>query len=149
MDIVLVECPNDRRVVIVGRVLAYAEDPADPTCCNATFDAEHLAEALARAVGVGISVHRVELPADFAAWDEDGPLPGFTPEDVARWWVDFCEAQAEEAVMASPPPAYPTLAEQVLGIVAEAGMEITDGVRQLADDLEKAALLDIRGGNQD
>ncbi len=146
MEIVLVECPNDRRVVIAGRTLVYAEDAHDPTACNATYDAEFIAEALARAAGVGVRVHRVGLPDDFAVWDEDGPLPSFKPEDAVRWWVNLCEAQAEEAAMASPPPAYPTLAEQVLGVVAAAGMEITDGVRRLAAELETAAVAGTGSG---
>lgn len=145
MEIVLIECPNDRRIVITGCTLVYAEDVLDPTACNATYDAEFVAEALARAAGLGVRVHRVELPPDFAVWDEDGPLPSFKPEDVARWWRDLCDAQAEEAAMADPPPAYPTLAEQVLGVIGHAGLEITDEVRRLASELERAALA-CRGG---
>lgn len=140
MDIVLVQCPGDRLVLLCGGVLVYAEDVNDPTTCNATYDAEFVAEALARAAGVGVRVHRVELPPDFAAWDEDGPLPVFAAEHVRDWWMATCEAQAEEMVTATPPPAYPTLAEQVLGVVGFAGVPITDEVRRLAGELERAAL---------
>src|SRR3954453_19277914 len=114
MDITLIECPGDRLVLLCGGVLAYAEDVNDPTACNATYDAEFVAEVMARAAGASVRVNRLELPADFAVWDEDGPLPGFPPEDVARWWRATCEAQAEEAAMGGPPPSYPTLQEQLL-----------------------------------
>lgn len=148
MEIVLIECLSDRRVLLCGGVLVYAEDVNDPTACNATYDAEFVAEAMARAAGVGVRVHRLELPADFAVCDEDGPLPNFTPEDVARWWLDLCEAQAEEAAMAAPPPSYPTLQEQLLGVIGYAGLEITGEVRRIAAELEKAAL-EVEGGSRD
>lgn len=92
MEVVLIECPGDRRVLLCGRLLVYAE---------------WIAEQIARAAGVGVQVHHVRLPADFHACDEDDPLPCFTPEDVARWWVAMCDGQAEEEPMAAPPPAYP------------------------------------------
>jgi hypothetical protein len=123
----------------------YAEDPADACRCNADYDAEWIAEQLARASGVGVHVHRIELPADFHVCDEDGPLPAFTAEHVRDWWVSLCEAQAEEAAMTAPPPTYPPLAEQVLGVVAAAGLEITAEVRRLAGELERVALAGTGG----
>jgi hypothetical protein len=140
MQPVLIECPGDRCVVLLDGVLVYAESPNDPACRNAAYDAEWIAEQLARAAGVGVRVHRVQLPTDFAVPDEDGPLPRCTPEDAADWWRDVCEAQAEEAATAAPPPGHPTLAEMLLGVVAYSGLGITDEVRRLADELERAAL---------
>src|SRR4051794_24439615 len=60
MDIVLVECPGDRRVLLCGRSLVFAEGPDSR---HPQYDAEWMAEQLARAAGVG--VHRVDLPAGF------------------------------------------------------------------------------------
>jgi hypothetical protein len=139
MDIVLIECFGDRRVLLCGGVLVYAEHVNDPTAWNATYDAEYMAEALVRAAGVGVRGHRVELPADFAVCDEDGPLPGFTAEDVRDWWVATCQAQAEGDAMGVP-PSYPTLQEQLLGVIGFACLEITDEVRQLAAELEQMPL---------
>src|SRR4051812_32153636 len=140
MDVILIACPNSRKVVLAGRVLIYAEDASDPRACNDAYDAEWIAEQLARAAGVGVWVHRVDLPAGFAVCDEDGPLPAFTAEDVRDWWVGLCDAQAAEAAMAAPPPSYPTLQEQLLGVVGYAGLDVTDEVRRLAAELERAAL---------
>ena len=137
MDITLIECPGGRIVLLCGRSLVYSEGP---DCRHPHYDAEYMAEALARAT-VGGRVHRVDLPRDFAVRDEDGPLPGITPEHVRDWWVATCDAQAEEAAMADPPPAYPTLAEQVLGVIGHAGLEITDEVRRLASELDRVAWL--------
>ncbi len=139
MQPVLIECPGDRKVVIVNGHLVYAEAPVDPACRNETYDADWVAEQLARAAGVGVRVCRVRLPGDFAVWDEDGPLPRCTPEDVRDWWVARCEAQAEEAAMSAPPPGHPTLAEMLLGVVASAGLEAREEVRRLAAELERAA----------
>ncbi len=136
MEVVLIECPGDRRVLLCGRLLVYAEGP---DCRHPQYDAEWVAEQLVRAAGVGVQVHHVRLPAGFATCDEDGPLPGFTPEGVGDWWVSLCDAAAEEAAMAGPPPAYSTLGEQLLGVVAGTGLEINDEVRRLATELERAA----------
>lgn len=136
MDIVLVECPGDRRVLLCGRSLVYAEEP---DCRHPHHDAEWMAEQLARAAGVGVSVHPVQLPQDFAVRDEDGPLPDFSPEHVRDWWVSMCDSQAEDAAMTTQ-PNYPTLAEQILGVIWHAGLEATDEVRRLAAELERAAL---------
>lgn len=146
MDIVVIDCPDRRKVLVVGRVLVYSEDPANLACCNATYDAESVAEALARAAGVGGHVERVQLPAGFAVWDEDGPNPRITPESVRDWWVSLCDAEAEDAAMAAPPTTYPTLVEQFLGAIGHAGLEINDEVRRLAAELERVAL---DGGGDD
>lgn len=138
MTPVLVECPGGRKVVLVDGVLVYAEDLSDPGCDNRTFDAQHVAEALARAAGVGAHVHRVQLPPGFSVMDEDGPSPRFTFEDVAMWWRGLCEAGCERAAEHMPPPAYPSLAEQLLGVVESTGVEMTNTIRGLVARLEKA-----------
>src|SRR5262245_3142503 len=101
MDITLIECPGDRIVLLCGLSLVYAEGPDRR---HPHYDADWIAEQIARAAGVGVHVHRVQLPPDFAVWDEDGPLPAFTPEYVRDWWVATCEAQAEEAATAARVP---------------------------------------------
>jgi hypothetical protein len=146
VDIVVIDCPDLRKALLVNGTLVYFENPADPTCCNADYDVELIAERLARAAGVGVQVHRVDLPGDFGVADEDGFSTRWTPEDVAGWWRAACDAEAETAAVGTPPPAYPALGEQLLGVLACAGLEVSDEARRLAAELERAALAGTGGG---
>ena len=53
--------------------------------------------------------------------------------------------KAEEAAQ---PPTYPTLQEQLLGVIQYAGLDVTEEVRRLVGELEKAAL-EAREGEGD
>jgi hypothetical protein len=125
---------------------AASSSPTAAGYDNRAFDAEYVAETLARAAGV--RVHRVRLPADFSVMDEDGPTDRLTFEDVRDWWAALCEAECRRAADDVPPPADPTLGEQLLAVVESAGVGATDEVRSLVARLERAVLKGMGGGHE-